>query len=147
MPVQRLMSPAAARQYQTKHIPLLHLIRRQMIHHTPIIIIPPHLYQLPTRRVVSEHWIPRLRIRCVQGARLARRVRRDGDAREEGMRVGVEFFHDGGGVEAVDEEGLAACAVCVGEEVEELEAAGVGLRKVMEMTDRSNVRFGKRLTK
>ena len=98
-----------------------------MIHHTPIIIIPPHLYQLPARRVVSEHRIPRLRIRGVQSAGLARRVRRDGDAREEGVGVGVELFHDGGGVEAVDEEGLAACAVCVGEEVEELEAAGVGL--------------------
>jgi hypothetical protein len=51
----------------------------------------------------------------------------DGDGGEEVVRLGVEGFEEGGDVEAVDEEGAAAGAACVREEVEELEAAGVGL--------------------
>lgn len=43
------------------------------------------------------------------------------------VRFGVEGFEEGGDVEAVDEEGAAACAAGVREEVEELEAAGIGL--------------------
>lgn len=41
----------------------------------------------------------------------------------------MELLDDGGCVETVDEEGGAAGTVCVGEEVEELEAAWVGLWK------------------
>lgn len=50
-----------------------------------------------------------------------------GNGGKEVVGVGVEGFEEGGDVEAVDEEGAAACAFGVREEVEELQAAGVGL--------------------
>ena len=46
---------------------------------------------------------------------------------EEGVRVWVEIAKDGGGVEAVDEEGGSACAAGVLEQMENLHAAGIGL--------------------
>ena len=39
----------------------------------------------------------------------------------------MELFQEGGNVESVDEESLSSCAFCVGEKVEELKAAWVGL--------------------
>ena len=39
----------------------------------------------------------------------------------------MELFQEGGDVESVDEESLSSCAFCVGEKVEELKAAWVGL--------------------
>ena len=47
------------------------------------------------------------------------------DAGEDGVSLGVRSTQLGGAGEAVDEEGGAACAG-VGEEVEELQAGGVG---------------------
>lgn len=40
----------------------------------------------------------------------------------------MQFLHYGGDVEAVDEEGRAARAVGMRQEVEQLEAAWIGLR-------------------
>lgn len=52
---------------------------------------------------------------------------RDGNARKEVVRFWVKFFHDGGGVEAVNEKGSATGAVGVRKKVEKLEAAWVRL--------------------
>lgn len=49
------------------------------------------------------------------------------DCGKEAVCVWVEIAEDGGDVEAVDEEGDAACAACVLEQVEKLDAAGIGL--------------------
>lgn len=51
----------------------------------------------------------------------------DWDCGKEAVCVWVEIAEDGGDVEAVDEEGDAACAACVLEQVEKLHAAGIGL--------------------
>ena len=54
-------------------------------------------------------------------------VRGDGDGGEQVVDVGVQLFEDRGDVEAVNEERRPACAVGVREEMEELDAAGIGL--------------------
>ena len=96
-----------------------------MVHHAPIIIVPPHTHK-PAFPLL-QHRIRAVRTERVHGPRLARGVRGHADAREGRVDLGVQLFEDGGDVEAVDEEGGAAAAFGVGEEVEELEAAGVGL--------------------
>ena len=50
----------------------------------------------------------------------------DLDPAERRIRVRVLSLQDRGRVEAVDEEGCAACAVRVGEQVEGLQAGRVG---------------------
>ena len=54
-------------------------------------------------------------------------MRWDFDSRQRVVCLGMQFFEDGRDVEAVDEEGRAAGAACVLEEMEELQAAWVGL--------------------
>lgn len=54
-------------------------------------------------------------------------MRWDPDTGEKVVCLWVYFLEDRSDVEAVDEKGLTACAVCVGEEVEELQAGRVGL--------------------
>ena len=71
--------------------------------------------------------VPLHRGRLVQRARLPRGVCGHTHGREEAVRLGVERFEEGRDVEAVDEERAAARAVRVGEQVEELQAAGIGL--------------------
>ena len=64
----------------------------------------------------------------VQDPRFARGVGRYRDRGQEAVRVWVEIMKDGGDIEAVHEEGRAAGAIGVLEQVEELESAGVRLR-------------------
>lgn len=54
-------------------------------------------------------------------------MRRDANGREGVEGIGVEFFEEGRDVEAVDEQCCTAMAVSVLEEMEELEATGIGL--------------------
>lgn len=46
--------------------PFLHQRRLHMVHHAPIIIVPPDLHQLPCELIVSEHGIPRHWARAVE---------------------------------------------------------------------------------
>jgi hypothetical protein len=98
-----------------------------MVHHASIIIVPPDLLQLTCELVVSEHGIPRRGARAVERAGFACGVCRDLHLGQECICIGVEFLEDRRDVEAIDEEGGAARAVRVREEMEELEATWVGL--------------------
>lgn len=47
-------------------IPLLQMSRLQMVHHTPIIVIPPHLCQFPRHLIMPQRRIPTERARAVE---------------------------------------------------------------------------------
>ena len=104
-------------------VPPEHAPRRHVAKHTAIVVVPPHRLQLAGDRVVPEDG-PR---GLVERVFFAGGVRGDGDGGEQVVDVGVQLFEDRGDVEAVDEERRAACAVGVREEMEELDAAGIGL--------------------
>lgn len=67
--------------------------------------------------------------RSEQRPGLSRGVRRDGDCGQELVRLRVQLLQDGGDVEAVDKQRRPACPACVLEEVEQLQAAGICLRR------------------
>lgn len=67
------------------------------------------------------------RVRRVQRLRLASSMRWNGHCRQQLVRVRVQLLQDRGDVEAVDEQRRAARAAAVLEQMEKLQATGVGL--------------------
>ena len=56
-----------------------------MIHHAPIVIVPPHLIQLLRHRIVVQNRVPGFRRRLVNARVVSSRVRRDRDGGEESV--------------------------------------------------------------
>ena len=98
-----------------------------MVHDAPVVVVPPHLDELAG--LLPQHGVRARGEGRVERAGLARGVRGDADARERRVRVRVELAQDRCDVEAVDEQGGAALAARVLEQVEELQSAGVGLEE------------------
>ena len=82
---------------------------RHVAEGAPVVVVPPHRAQGPGR-VVRER---RVGGGAVEDPGFACGVGRDRGCGEEGVGVWVDIAQDGGGVEAVDEEGGSACAVGV----------------------------------
>lgn len=88
-----------------------------------VAAVPADLLEEPGLRVVVEDG--EAAVGGYADAGVAAGVGVDGDRAEEVVGLGVFVAEEGGGFEAVDEEGGAAGAVGVGEQVEGLEAGGV----------------------
>ena len=57
----------------------------QTIHHAPIVVIPPHLVQLPRRRIVIQNRVPGFRRSLVDRRFVSGGVRWNRDGGEEGV--------------------------------------------------------------
>lgn len=123
LPILTAPPPQNVRPFPRSKIPLLHppLVSTKR---APIIIIPSHLNQPLRLRIVVQH---RKRThRPDAHAFIPARMSGHAD-RAQDVVSGRRFEPEGGGCfEAVDEEGGAAGAGGVREEVEHLQAAGVG---------------------
>lgn len=109
------------------HAPALDGIRADSVHGAPVVVVVPHLHKRAARGLVAENREARGRRGAEQRARLACGVGGHAHACEERVHVGVQLLQDGRDVEPVDEQRCAARAVCVREEVEQLQTAGVSL--------------------
>ena len=58
-------------------LPRLDQVGIQMVHYTPVVIVPPHLYEFPAHLIVSQWWVPAGRTWPVQCACFPSGVRRN----------------------------------------------------------------------
>jgi hypothetical protein len=96
-------------------VPRLHLINRQT-NTRAIRTIPPHAQQNARRGIVFENW--KATIRLNTNALVARSMSMDIYIRQDPVCIAICFVQLLGDFEAIDEQGRAAFAVGMGEEME-----------------------------
>jgi len=84
-------------------VPILDLVRIQIVHDTSVVVVPSYLYELPSDWIMSEHRISRSGVRLVESRGFTRGMRWDGRARQDRVCVGMQLFEDGGNIESIDQ--------------------------------------------